>query len=72
MYMTYSILDNPVTVNGISTPFTTSPINTIANEFVDIFSMFGKYIIVIIVIIWFLYKHMFKNTLKSVKKITGG
>jgi len=72
MYMTYSILDNPVTVNGFSTPFTTSPMSTITNEFYDVFSMFWKYIIAIIAIIWCLYRYTFKNALNSSNRITGG
>ena len=70
--MTYSILDNPVTVNGIATPFTNTPMQTIADEFSDVVSMFWKYIIAIIAIIWCLYRYTFTNTLKSAKRITGG
>jgi len=72
MYMTYSILDNPVTVTDISTPFTNTPMQTITNELFDVFSLFWKYIIAIFVIIWCLYKYIFTDTLKSVKRITGG
>ena len=72
MYMTHSILDNPVTVNGIATPFTNTPMQTITDEFSDVFSMFWKYIIAIIAIIWCLSRYTFTNTLKSAKRITGG
>jgi cation transport ATPase len=72
MYMTHSILDNPVTVNGIATPFTNTPMQTIADDFSHIFSMFWKYIIAIIAIIWCLYRYTFTNALKSAKRITGG
>lgn len=70
--MTSSILDNPASVNGITTPFNAFNGQTVVNEFFDVFSMFWKYILVIVALVCFLYRYTVHSSPKTKKSMFGG
>jgi flagellar biosynthesis/type III secretory pathway M-ring protein FliF/YscJ len=70
--MTYSILDNPVTVSDVNTPFASSVDQGIFNPFFNVFNMFWKYILALFILVCVLYKYTMRYSRTTIKKTSGG
>ncbi len=70
--MTSSILDNPVTVNGVNTPFSPFAGQNVMTEFFNVFNMFWKYLIAIFAFVWFMYRYTMRSRSKGKGRMTGG